>query len=132
MQEHFVKTYVITGTPVPLARPRLSKSKVYDSQMAEKLVCGLELRNQHHGLPLYKGQLHLHATFFMPIPGYKKRKICPGEFHSIKPDLDNLIKFLLDVSQDILFANDASISSCVCSKVYDDEPRTEFSIRVLH
>jgi Holliday junction resolvase RusA-like endonuclease len=129
-----VKTYIINGNPVPLARPRMTRNNVYDSQKDFKLIAGLDIKKQHGNDPMFEGPLHLDVTFFMRIPypssRDKKRKLC-STYHVTRPDLSNLLKFYEDVCTGILYQDDSLISSISCKKIYDISPRTEFSLRTI-
>jgi len=126
-----VITYVLIGDPTPLARARMGKGRCWDSQKKTKLVHGITLKAQHGQRPAYSGPLSVSMTFFCPIPPSRERKIKPGCPHAVKPDLDNLIKYICDVAQDILFENDSRVAQLLCKKVYSRQPRTEFTITVL-
>jgi len=122
--------YVLGGDPVALARARYSidNRRIYDSQKSIKLLAGIGLRSQHNDQPLLSGPLHLDVTFFMRIPPNSKRTTL---LHQFKPDIDNLIKYLLDVSQSVLFDDDCVISQITAIKQYDTKPRTEFTLRSI-
>lgn len=122
--------YVIKGDPTPLARARHGRGRTWDPQKQLKLVYGIELERQHNNAPWFDGPLHLDIVFFMPIPktSTKRRHMIDGTPHRFRPDLDNTIKFILDVATGILFKDDAIISSINAKKLYDLEPRTEFII----
>lgn len=122
------KTYTLLGDPMPLARARFGNGCVYDSQKTAKLVIGIELQNQHDGLPILEGPLALDIIFFMAIPKTKLKKIKPGSPHTCKPDASNLLKFYEDVATSILFNDDAQISHITIKKIYDTNPRTEFKV----
>jgi Holliday junction resolvase RusA-like endonuclease len=134
-QEH----YTIEGPPVPLARPRLGRLHTYDSQKQIKYSAGIQLVQQHQGQPLFTGPLQLDVTFFMPIPERLRRQF-KGQHqsnelahhpHCIKPDIDNLIKFLLDISNKTLVLDDAQFSVINARKLYSMISRTEFTISRL-
>ena len=59
--------YMIPGDPIPLQRPRHNVHRVYDAQKNQKLIIGINLRNQHGDRPLFQGPLLLNATFYMPV-----------------------------------------------------------------
>lgn len=126
--------YVISGTPTPLQRPRHGLKKVYDPQKQVKFSAGLQLKMQHQHLIL-EGVLRIDITFFMPIPSRLSQKqktvIKPYAHHNKKPDLDNLIKFVLDVGNGIIYADDAIFSEIHAKKIYSICPRTEFTITYL-
>ncbi len=121
------QSYTIPGNPIPLARPRFGQARVWDSQKGLKFTAGLFIRNQHGDQPLFTGPLTLNVTFFLPRPKTQsKDKI--GKPSTSKPDLDNLIKFTGDIANGVLFADDCIISCIIAQKVYDLDPRTEFTI----
>lgn len=126
--------YVIKGDPIALARGRINGKKVYDSQKHLKFMAGIELVRQHDNAPFLTGPLHLDVTFFMAMP-QKMNKTTrlkkDGAYHVYVPDLDNLVKFICDVSNGILFDDDSIVASISCKKVYGHEARTEFSLSKL-
>lgn len=121
---------IIPGDPVPWARARIGNAKrFWDSQKQIKLGYVLQISNQVGGLS-YTQPLHLDIVFFMPIAeslSDKKKHALDGAYHASKPDLDNLIKFVLDVCTGVLYKNDCIIASISASKKYSLNPRTEFS-----
>jgi Holliday junction resolvase RusA-like endonuclease len=141
-----MKTYIIEGNPTALKRPRYSSktNRMYNPQRSHMLVISISLQNQHDNDPIFEGPLHMDVTFYMPYSSrVSKRKInkvreaiannqpvnyLPAD---TRPDLDNLIKLLADCCTGVLYQNDAIITSITAKKVYDDNPRTEFSIRPL-
>lgn len=126
-------SYVIEGRPQSLSRPRFANGIVYDSQKDIKTRTGLELKNQHE-LPLFTGALKLDVIFYMQVPDSMKRKRKDDVSytpHCKKPDIDNLIKFVLDCSNGILFEDDSQIAIINASKIYSMLGRTEFTITQL-
>lgn len=68
------------------------------------------------------------VTFHMPIPKSKRKKVAIGDPHTIRPDLDNLLKLTTDASNGLLFVDDSQIHSISASKVYGDVPMTVLTI----
>ena len=126
-----VMVYTISGCPIPLARIRFSGRRVYDEQSHLKIILRQSLINQHNGNKRYSGPLHLYATFYMQPPKRNSQRLI-GKFHYYRPDIDNLLKMLCDLCNDILFDDDCCISQCTCAKIYDLNPRTEFYFKELH
>ena len=58
----------------------------------------------------------------------RKRYDLVDKPHMKKPDLDNLVKFYCDISNGILYEDDAQIYSLVARKKYALEPKTEITI----
>ncbi len=124
--------YNILGKPIPLARPRLTRHGVYDSQKIQKENVAVELKLQHDGQPKWHGPVHLHITFFMlNLGSQKKQKSRELLHHYSRPDLSNLIKFVEDAAQGVLFEDDCIISTITANKLYaraGAEPFTSFYI----
>lgn len=127
-------TYVLAGDPTPLfrAKPVYNKRKMYDSQRAQKLVTGINLSNQHNDRPILDGPISLEAVFYMPIPKSraKEEAFLLGRHHFMRPDLSNLLKYIEDAANTILYRDDCLIAKVTMEKVYG-EPRTEFTIEKL-
>ena len=52
-------------------------------------------------------------------------------WHTSKPDVDNMAKFLMDSLNKIYWKDDSYIADCWITKQYDDKPRTEIDISLL-
>jgi Holliday junction resolvase RusA-like endonuclease len=71
----------------------------------------------------------------MPIPvsySQKKKNEFASELiaHVKKPDLDNLIKWVLDCGNALLWQDDSMIYCIQAFKVYSPKPRTEIEMLV--
>ena len=74
-------------------------------------------RNLSHDWKPLEGPLLLQVAFYLRRPKSVKRK-----FHETKPDLDNLLKPLLDCLQKMnVFKNDSQIFSIHAVKFYEGE-----------
>jgi Holliday junction resolvase RusA-like endonuclease len=125
--------YTISGPPIPLKRPRFGLGHVFDSQKREKYGAGLQLKSQHEYVLPFDGPLKLEVTFFMPMPKRlaKKNHVDGSAPHYIKPDIDNLLKFLLDAANNVIIKDDSLVSCVVANKIYSLCPRTELTITRL-
>ncbi len=129
-----MKTYIIKGDPTPLMRAGRNGKRTFDPQKNLKLIAGIDITSQHNDAPLLEGDLHLDVTFFMEAPksiSAKRRKDLFGKYYVFKPDLDNLIKFLGDVCNGILYYDDCIIAKITAKKIYDETPRTEFTLTCM-
>ena len=79
-------------------------------------------------------------SFYMPRPkahyGTGKnsqilKKSAP-EAHSSKPDIDNMIKFVLDSLNGIYFKDDSQVFIITAKKLYSERPRTEIEIEIIN
>jgi len=81
----------------------------------------------------------LELTFYMARPnshyGSGKKaeflKESAPEYHSGRPDLDNLTKFVQDALNKIYYRDDALICQLIAKKVYSERPRTEIILTTL-
>lgn len=129
-----MKMFVIPGDPIPLARPRFHNRKIYDSQKNLKNVAAIYVRQQQNNDPLLEGALHLDITFYMPVPtsvSAKRRALLYGQTHIFKPDLSNCIKFYEDICSNVVYHDDCVIAVITAKKIYDKEPRTEFTLKKI-
>ncbi len=84
--------------------------------------------------PITKGTpIKLGCIFYMPIPASvtkrKRAELMAGNIpHVARPDLDNLVKFVKDCSNGVLWADDSQVSYLTAAKYYSLYPRTEITI----
>ena len=133
----------IAGVPVPLkrSRARLCSNKIimYDDQTREKKDFRKKLLVEmlNDGLQPYleddykKCYYRLFIGFVLPYPKEKKETERIKKNNDIcykKPDLDNLIKFVLDCGNELIWKDDSEIHSIVSNKTYGDEPYTYIEV----
>jgi Holliday junction resolvase RusA-like endonuclease len=118
-------TFSVVGPPVPKARPRFTsrhgrlsvhtapKSDAYHRQV--QTAAWLEMR----GRQKFLGPVAIEARFvFQPPPSWseKRRLTAFGTSHAQKPDLDNLLKQVLDSMNAVVFGDDASVVQITATK----------------
>ena len=134
-------TFTIPQDPIPLKRHRVGRNgRMYDPSHKDKKQTWLQVAKYRPKTPL-KGEIMLKATFVMKRPkshfrtGKYKHLLKKGvpEFHSGRPDLDNLLKFICDTIQgkERMICDDSHISVIFAEKVYGFNPRTEISIETI-
>lgn len=120
---------IIYGKPIGKARPRFGrnkhsgkvvtftpqKTKNYEQEIAMTAQCAMM------GKLLMEGPLkvEIHAYFF-----HKSK----DGYHVSRPDLDNVIKAILDGLNGIVFSDDASVAMLLASKKYvssEEDERVE-------
>lgn len=120
------------GNPVPQARPRIVRrgafTHAYDPHSKLKEGYKWQIKSQYRGVPMTV-PLCADLIFFMPIPksssGIKKRQMANGVIpHTKKPDLDNMVKFIFDCLNALVFKDDSLIIELRCKKIYSDSPGT--------
>ena len=129
--------FTIQGIPKPLKRHRSTKfGHMYDPSHKDKKQIWLQIAKYKPKTPL-AGDIMLKLIFYMPRPkshyrtGKYKHFLKDGmpENHSIKPDLDNLIKLICDTisGKDRIICDDSQICMLQAEKIYGEE-RTEVII----
>lgn len=123
----------IEGNPIPCLRPKIKGKNFYDTQSKIKENYGWQVKSQlHPSFTPMSDPIHLRLEFYMPIPvsySKKKKELLNGMFHFKKPDLSNLIKFVEDALNGIIWMDDRIITSINASKYYGKESKTVIYVK---
>ena len=125
---------IIPLNPIAAPRPRFSKFGTYNPKKYADYKKALLLSTKTQCKTYFEGAIRLEITFFMPIPkslSKKKRDGLVGQFHTKKPDTDNLLKSVKDALEGTFYKNDSQICEVVAKKVYSEFPSTEFKIESI-
>lgn len=133
-------SFIIPGKPKALKRPRFSQGRTYDPMAKEKKQTWLQIAKYRPKLPL-AGDVYIKLIFFMPRPKthFKSGKSSHvlksniPEYHSFRPDIDNLIKYILDIIQgrDGFIIDDSQVCLLQAEKIYSITPKTEVTINAI-
>jgi len=133
---------MVLGEPKSQARHRhFTKGKFsgsYDPS-GDKKKTFASILQENAPVQLISAPISLDVTFYMGRPKnhYKTGansemlKDSAPEYHSGRPDLDNLVKFVQDSLNTIYYKDDALISQITAKKIYSESPRTEITITKL-
>jgi len=126
------KLIIIRQIPVAQPRVRVTRFSSYDLAHEPKAYAKLQIAQQV--TEVLDFPLEVEATFFMPIPkSISKKKqalMLSNEIkHQKQKDLDNLLKYLFDVCNEIVFKDDKQIWKIQAQKLYSEDPRTEITLR---
>jgi Holliday junction resolvase RusA-like endonuclease len=118
----------IMGKPIPLARHRTTRAgNTYHPQAKQLKQVQKELRLQWRKKPI-GSHIILHVTFLMPITKGSKKAVDDmlngTTRHVKKPDLSNLIKWVEDAGNGIIWQDDKQIFEIEASKAFAREPQT--------
>jgi len=119
--------FTIRGNPVAWKRPGQSRWGRYDTQKSLKDALGSIFKVGLTNHPPLLGKIKLIAVFFMPIPKSLPTKDREG-WHTKRPDLDNLVKLMMDAMNGIVFKDDSQVCAIIAMKGYGEIPRTELTI----
>ncbi len=124
----------IYGKPIAKARPRFARRgkfvMAYNGQETEEGRFLFEAKTQVK--QCLKNSVEINCFFYMPRPKNhygtgKKNEILKETapiYHTKKPDLDNLVKFVLDCLNGLAWYDDSQIITLIAHKVYSNVPRT--------
>jgi Holliday junction resolvase RusA-like endonuclease len=131
-----VVTFEVDGRPVPWAR---AGRKHGQGSFTPKKVRAYQRRVQAAGIDaldgrtLLEGALLVDLTFYVEIPVsyplWKKQAAANGLLYPSKlPDIDNLIKGILDALNDKVWKDDKQVVRMDPKKLYSTRPRLEVAI----
>ena len=113
-------SFIIFSKPQPKQRPRVTIKGTYTPQATvdyERLV-GWQCRSVYKGKPLTQA-LKLTVRVFFKLP--KRTVKEKGDWHTQRPDLDNVIKSIKDGLNGIAYEDDSQIASLVATKQWASE-----------
>jgi Holliday junction resolvase RusA-like endonuclease len=122
---------VVYGEPTPKGRPKIAMRGKYPTVYTPKATREAEDGFMAQAIK-QKPETPLEGPLSVSIGFYKiKPKSMPKyvKHWTKKPDLDNMIKLVLDALNKVFFQDDAQIVELICTKQYDEVPRTEVIIR---
>ena len=131
--------FTIIGKPKALKRHRPSaRGGYYDPSSKDKKNILLQIAKFKPKRPL-AGDIILSIRFTMPRPKHHFRtgkyshllKDHAPKYHSVKPDLDNLVKLISDVLQPDFYVDDSQVVKLQAEKVYGIKGKTEIIIEEI-
>lgn len=127
----------VDGTPCGKGRPRFVRAtgRAYTPPKTAnyETILGWAAREAMNGAPPLDMPLWLELEAYMPVPGSwsKKRSAQALEgliWPATRPDLDNLLKILMDALNGVVWRDDSQIVEVAMQKWYSDRPRLEVII----
>ena len=120
--------FCIDGEPKGKGRPRFSKGRVYTPEKTasyESLVA-LNYRNIAKGYKFTSPVKVIISVFHKPPQRASKKKtndmLCSRIRPTKRPDLDNIVKIILDGLNKVAWDDDTQVVELVVSKYYGVEP----------
>lgn len=125
----------VPGEAVPQARPRVTRCGTYDPPKcrAYKQKVGLYAKTAMRGKEPLRGPIKMSVIVYRGIPKSwtKKKKVAAmldDIYPTTKPDIDNLLKGIMDALKGICWHDDAQVVSVEARKVYEVSPRVHLTI----
>lgn len=117
--------FTVPGKPKGKGRPRFSRGRTYTpaSTVAYEKAIGFAARVGMGDLSFFTGPLEVHLTVNLePVQSASKKAraaMLSGEIAPAKkPDLDNIIKAILDGMNGVAYVDDAQVCRLVVEKRY--------------
>ena len=126
----------IPGKPIAKKRPRFARrgkfTITYSDQETEEGRFILEVKQQLDGHTLMTGPISMVVSFDFERPkshfgtGRNANKLKPSapDYHVCKPDKDNLVKFLKDCFNNLVWKDDCQVFESTEIKRYSDTAKT--------
>ena len=131
--------FTITGKPKPQQRHRVARNnRMYDPSYKDKKQIWLQIAKWKPKQP-FVGDLMVKVIFTIPYPkkfyrtGKFKHLLKDNipEYVSVRPDLDNYCKLLLDVLSKGFYVDDSQVVKLQAEKVYGMKGKTEVVIEEI-
>ena len=136
-------TFTVDGEPTPKGRPRFAMGGRYpraytpkNTKDAEKNIRDFYLYGEYVGIrpaEVIRKSLTVDLEFYfepktrLNEPAEKALKL--GRLpHKIRPDIDNLVKLVLDALNGVAWHDDCQISSLTAIKKYAEKSKTKITI----
>ena len=131
--------FTITGKPIQQQRHRVARNgRMYDPNHKDKNQIWLQIANHKPRKP-FVGDVMIKVIFTIPYPkkfyrtGKYKHLLKDNipEYVSVRPDLDNYLKLLLDVMNKGFYVDDSQVVKLQAEKVYGRKGETEVVIEEI-
>ena len=130
MNQKTIISIEIPGEAVPQARPRVTRWGTYDPPRcrAYKEKVGIYAKAIMRGREPLDGPVKMIVTVSRGVPkSWSKKKkaeaMAGTVYPTTKPDIDNILKGLMDALKGIVWRDDAQVISVEASKEYAEHPR---------
>jgi len=129
-------TLFFEGPPIPKGRPRYCQRGgrvfAYTPKKTQEAEVSIREKAKVDLYPLseapFEGRICVDLAFRMPIPKSLRKKVSAGDPHVKRPDLDNLIKLVIDALTGVAWKDDAMICIMSAEKTYSHDPMTIVNI----
>lgn len=125
-----MRSFFWAGQPRGQGRPRFNRMggayKASEDKAYEKALC-MAYWAKYAGYPLMQGPIVLRVRAVFPIPQSKTKQekalMLAGKIKpTVKPDVDNVIKAVLDALNGVAFPDDKAVTWLIGEKEYGEVP----------
>ena len=134
--------FFVPGAPVGKGRPRAARRGTGVVMFTPEKTAGYEAlvaaaasnAMRAEAGSLFTGPLEAVLEMRIPIPvswskAHKAAALAGAELPTSKPDIDNVVKAILDACNGVVFRDDAQVVMLVATKAFADEPGVRVVIR---
>lgn len=136
--------FEVPGVPVPKGRPRFVRTGGFTRAITPPRTRSYEAEIRYAAAeamgesPILDGSVFVKIIAELPIPKSMSKWLhreCVDGYHMVchtrKPDLDNIVKSVIDGIQGIVFRTDSQVSAIHAVKVYGAKPKLFVEIEAL-
>lgn len=128
--------WTIYGKPQPKERPRVYRGHAITPTRTKNYEAAVRAEWLQANKEIIFGPCAVRLVFYLPIPtSWSKKKQEAAErgelLPTARPDIDNLVKIVLDALNEVAFQDDKQIVELFAAKRYSRTPRTEVRIERL-
>lgn len=127
-----IKHYNLKIKPVAWKRAGRNGNVYYDAQKADKDIHAFLLKQIQGNHQIFANKpLLLRVTFWIEIPKSKRSTIKEGDYHYIRPDNSNFVKFIEDAMNKITIEDDCLFAGLISFKRWAKTPSLDITIEEL-
>ena len=136
--------FFVPGAPVGKGRPRAARrgagvvmftpGKTADYEALVAATAAAALAGDAVAHRMLDGPLEAVLEMRFPVPvswskAKRARALAGAEWHTSKPDADNVAKAILDACNGVVFRDDAQVVMLIATKAFSEEPGVRVMIR---
>lgn len=124
--------FVVPITPMGKQRHRNNGRMTYTPKKTTDHESIVALYAKPHFPEPIEPPVYLRIIAYMPIPksGQNSKKNS-GDYHTVKPDFDNISKIVSDALNGIAYADDKAVAHGEVIKLYSGNPRYHITVKNL-
>ncbi len=117
----------IPGNPIAQQRARSSYGRFYDPLSETKKKLKNLIAPQATNNELINSLIQIEFIFYIAFTKSSSKAFMRDNFHKHcdkRPDIDNFIKFYLDLMNNFVYTDDSLVGKIIAQKIYSSEPKT--------
>lgn len=130
------RKFELDGAPRGQGRPRWGNGRMYKAGIDVVWEDAIReaYKAAHPDAPMYEEAAAVLVECYVPIPksdnkAKKADKLSGATPCTVKPDIDNVVKSVLDALNGVAWEDDKQINSIWAAKIYSDRPRLVVTLR---